>query len=82
MVPTIYGGAETLTSQSVKHLRKHKVFTGCNAAHTFFHVDPHGKASICKVGRDPHVSLDGRCTFIDRAPPHRQPVGSSVVHPL
>ncbi|MGH4003596.1 MAG: radical SAM protein [Pseudonocardiaceae bacterium] len=57
MVPTIYGGAETLPSQSVKHLRKRKVFTGCNAGHTFFHVDPHGKASICKVGRDPQISL-------------------------
>ncbi|MGB6164168.1 MAG: radical SAM protein [Pseudonocardiaceae bacterium] len=57
MVPTIYGGAETLPSQSVEHLRKRKVFTGCNAGHTFFHVDPHGNASICKVGRDPHISL-------------------------
>ncbi|MGH3694556.1 MAG: radical SAM protein [Pseudonocardiaceae bacterium] len=57
MVPTIYGGAETLPSQSVKHLRKRKMFTGCNAGHTFFHVDPHGKASICKVGRDPQISL-------------------------
>ncbi|MGH3800787.1 MAG: radical SAM protein [Pseudonocardiaceae bacterium] len=57
MVPTIYGGAETLPSQSVRHLRKRKVFTGCNAGHTFFHVDPHGKASICKVGRDPQISL-------------------------
>ena len=57
MVPTIYGGAETLPSQSVQHLRKRKTFTGCNAGHTFFHVDPHGKASICKVGRDPQISL-------------------------
>jgi hypothetical protein len=24
---------------------------------THFHVDPHGKASICKVGRDPNVDL-------------------------
>jgi uncharacterized Fe-S cluster-containing radical SAM superfamily protein len=57
MVPTIYGGAETLPSQSAEHLRKRKVFTGCNAGHTFFHVDPHGNASICKVGRDPRISL-------------------------
>ncbi|MGH3941216.1 MAG: radical SAM protein [Pseudonocardiaceae bacterium] len=35
MVPTIYGGAETLPSQSTAHLRKRKVFTGCNAGHTF-----------------------------------------------
>jgi len=55
--PTIYGGAETLPAQSSAHLRARKPFTGCNAGHTFFHVDPHGKASICKVGRDPHVDL-------------------------
>jgi MoaA/NifB/PqqE/SkfB family radical SAM enzyme len=57
MSPTIYGGAETLPSQSVEHLRKRKPFTGCNAGHTFFHVDPHGMASICKIGRDPQISL-------------------------
>ncbi len=59
MVPTIYGGAESLPSQSVEHIRKRRVFTSCNAGHTFFHVDPHGNASICKVGRDPRVSLMG-----------------------
>jgi MoaA/NifB/PqqE/SkfB family radical SAM enzyme len=57
MSPTIYGGAESLPAQSVEHLRKRRPFTGCNAGHTFFHVDPHGMASICKVGRDPHVPL-------------------------
>jgi MoaA/NifB/PqqE/SkfB family radical SAM enzyme len=57
MVPTIYGGAETLPAQSREHLRKRKVFTGCNAGHTFFHVDPHGRASICKVGREPNIPL-------------------------
>ncbi|MBO2455378.1 radical SAM protein [Actinomadura barringtoniae] len=57
MSPTIHGGAETLPSQSVEHLRKRKPFTGCNAGHTFFHVDPHGKASICKIGREPNVDL-------------------------
>lgn len=57
MSPTIYGGDESLPAQSAKHLRQRKVFTGCNAGHTFFHSDPHGKASICKVGRDPHVDL-------------------------
>jgi organic radical activating enzyme len=57
MSPTIYGGAESLPAQSIEHLRKRKPFTGCNAGHTFFHVDPHGKASICKVGRDPQVPL-------------------------
>ncbi|MCO5973351.1 radical SAM protein [Actinoallomurus soli] len=57
MAPTIYGGAETLPAQSVEHLRKRKPFTGCNAGHSFFHVDPHGMASICKIGRDPNIPL-------------------------
>ncbi|MFP3966366.1 radical SAM protein [Actinomadura fulvescens] len=57
MSPTIHGTGETLPSQSVEHLRKRKPFTGCNAGHTFFHVDPFGKASICKIGRDPNVDL-------------------------
>jgi MoaA/NifB/PqqE/SkfB family radical SAM enzyme len=55
--PTIYGGGEVLPAQSVAHLRDRKPFTGCNAGHTFFHVDPHGRASICKVGRDEQISL-------------------------
>ena len=57
MSPTIHGGAETLPSQSAAHLRARKPFTGCNAGHSFFHVDPHGNASICKIGRDPAISL-------------------------
>lgn len=57
MAPTIYGGPESLPAQSVEHLRKRKPFTGCNAGHTFFHLDPHGLASICKVGRDPQIPL-------------------------
>ena len=32
MTPTIYGEAESLPAQSAEHLRKRKVFTGCNAA--------------------------------------------------
>jgi MoaA/NifB/PqqE/SkfB family radical SAM enzyme len=57
MAPTIYGGPESMPAQSVEHLRKRKPFTGCNAGHAFFHVDPHGLVSICKVGRDPQISL-------------------------
>ena len=57
MSPTIYGGAESLSSQSAEHLAKRTPFTGCDAGHAFFHVDPHGMASICKVGRDPQISL-------------------------
>jgi hypothetical protein len=57
MSPTIYGGAESLPAQSQEYLRERKPFTGCSAGHTFFHVDPHGMASICKVGRDPQIPL-------------------------
>ncbi len=57
MSPTIYGGAESLSSQSAEYLTKRTPFTGCDAGHAFFHVDPHGMASICKVGRDPQISL-------------------------
>ena len=55
--PTIYGGGETLPSQAPEHVKPREPFTGCNAGRTFFHVDPFGMASICKVGRDPNVSL-------------------------
>ncbi|MFI1443205.1 radical SAM protein [Streptomyces fructofermentans] len=57
MTPTIYGTGESLTAQSKKHLRMRKPFTGCNAGHTFFHTDPHGMVSICKIGRDDQISL-------------------------
>ncbi|MFE9024379.1 radical SAM protein [Streptomyces sp. NPDC007808] len=55
--PTYSGGAETLPSQSPQHLTQRAPFTGCPAGHTFFHADPHGRASICKIGREPHVNL-------------------------
>lgn len=55
--PTIYGGSDVLTAQSEEHLRARRVFSGCNAGHTFFHADPHGKVSICKVGRDQQIDL-------------------------
>ncbi|MCI3270118.1 radical SAM protein [Streptomyces cylindrosporus] len=57
MSPTIDGDAGPLAAQATDHLRPRSVFKGCNAGHTFFHVDPHGNASICKVGRDPSVNL-------------------------
>lgn len=57
MSPTIYGGAESLPSQSLPHLTTPQPFTGCDAGHTSFHVDPYGRASICKVGREPSIPL-------------------------
>lgn len=55
--PTIHGTGEVLPSQAPEVLRKRKPYTGCNAGITHFHADPHGRASICKVGRDPQVNL-------------------------
>lgn len=57
MSPTIDGDANPLASQSLGDLKPRSVFTGCNAGRTFFHVNPHGNASVCKVGRDPNVNL-------------------------
>jgi MoaA/NifB/PqqE/SkfB family radical SAM enzyme len=57
MSPTIQGTGEPIVLQSQAHLRKRKRFEGCNAGHTFFHADPHGRASICKVGRDDAIPL-------------------------
>jgi MoaA/NifB/PqqE/SkfB family radical SAM enzyme len=57
MSPTIYGGADSLPSQSPEHLTRRKPFTGCDAGHTSFHVNPFGKASICKIGREPNIDL-------------------------
>lgn len=55
--PTIHGTGEVLPAQAPEVLRKRKPYTGCNAGITHFHTDPHGKASICKVGRDPQIDL-------------------------
>ncbi|WP_435208275.1 radical SAM protein [Streptomyces sp. bgisy034] len=55
--PTIHGTAEPLPSQSPEHLTHRAPFTGCPAGVTFFHADPFGRASICKVGRRPNIDL-------------------------
>ncbi|ARF62594.1 MULTISPECIES: radical SAM protein [Streptomyces] len=57
MSPTIDGEANPLATQAKGHIKARSVFTGCNAGRTFFHVNPHGIASVCKVGRDPSVNL-------------------------
>ncbi|WP_328766913.1 radical SAM protein [Streptomyces sp. NBC_00286] len=57
MSPTIDGSGEPLPTQAEDFLRQRKPFTGCNAGHTFFHADPFGVASICKVGREPNIRL-------------------------
>lgn len=55
--PPIHGTDETLPSQSPEHLTQRAPFRGCPAGHTFFHADPFGRASICKVGREPNIDL-------------------------
>lgn len=56
--PTIYGGGEVLPSQATQVLRpKATPYTGCNAGITHYHADPHGLASICKIGRQHQVNL-------------------------
>jgi MoaA/NifB/PqqE/SkfB family radical SAM enzyme len=55
--PTIHGTAEPLPSQSPEYLTNRAPFTGCPAGVTFFHADPFGRASICKVGREPNIDL-------------------------
>ncbi|MCQ4045766.1 radical SAM protein [Streptantibioticus rubrisoli] len=55
--PTYFGTGETLAAQAPGYLNKNEIFKGCPAGHTFFHVDPLGIASICKVGRDQQIPL-------------------------
>jgi hypothetical protein len=55
--PTIHGTAEPLPSQAPQYLTNRAPFTSCPACVTFFHADPFGRASICKVGRDPNIDL-------------------------
>ncbi|MEU0759466.1 radical SAM protein [Streptomyces microflavus] len=55
--PTYTGTPEPLAAQAPGFLDKTSVFKGCPAGHTFFHVDPHGLATMCKVGRDNPVDL-------------------------
>jgi radical SAM protein with 4Fe4S-binding SPASM domain len=38
-------------------MRRHDPYAGCNAGITHFHADPHGKASICKIGREHQIDL-------------------------
>ncbi|MEV7476694.1 radical SAM protein [Streptomyces halstedii] len=55
--PTYSGTPEPLAAQAPGFLDKTSVFKGCPAGHTFFHVDPHGLATMCKVGRENPVDL-------------------------
>ncbi|MEU6057015.1 radical SAM protein [Streptomyces sp. NPDC047097] len=55
--PTYDGSPEPLAAQAPGFLDKSTVFQGCPAGHTFFHVDPHGFATMCKIGRENPINL-------------------------
>ena len=55
--PTYTGTGSTLESQAPGYLDKGAVFTGCPAGNTFFHVDPLGLVTMCKIGRDDPINL-------------------------
>ncbi|GAA2844079.1 hypothetical protein Acy02nite_68830 [Actinoplanes cyaneus] len=55
--PTYTGNGSTLDSQTPGYLDKSAIFQGCPAGHTSFHVDPHGNATMCKVGRENPLNL-------------------------
>ncbi|WP_200306154.1 radical SAM protein [Streptomyces adelaidensis] len=55
--PTYDGQPDPLAAQSTRFLGGDTVFQGCPAGHTFFHVDPFGLATMCKVGRENPVNL-------------------------
>ncbi|WP_229067427.1 hypothetical protein [Actinoplanes sp. DH11] len=55
--PTYSGSASTLDSQTPGYLDKSAIFQGCPAGHTSFHVDPHGNATMCKVGRENPINI-------------------------
>ncbi|GAA0371913.1 radical SAM protein [Streptomyces blastmyceticus] len=55
--PTYAGGPDPLATQAPEYLDKTAVFQGCPAGHAFFHVDPHGRATMCKIGRENPIDL-------------------------
>lgn len=60
MSATIHGTGEPLLVQSTitrKPVSSKPVFDGCGAGVRSFHVDPLGRTSMCKVGRDVFVHL-------------------------
>ncbi|MBB5103039.1 radical SAM protein [Streptomyces spectabilis] len=57
--PTYDGNPEPLAAQAPGFLDKTAIFEGCSAGKAFFHVDPHGLATMCKVGRENPIDLMG-----------------------
>ncbi|MGI5243097.1 radical SAM protein [Dactylosporangium sp. CA-139066] len=46
-----------LESEAPGALDRGGSFDACPAGHTFFHIDPHGLATMCKIGRDNPINL-------------------------
>jgi radical SAM protein with 4Fe4S-binding SPASM domain len=64
LTPTIDGDPAPIALQAPDQLRPRQPFTSCEAGRTFFHVDPNGQATICKIERGLRVNplaegLDG-----------------------
>lgn len=57
LTPTIDGGAAPIAVQAIDQLRPRQPFSSCAAGRTFFHVDPTGQATICKIERGVRVDL-------------------------
>ncbi|MFS0696346.1 hypothetical protein [Streptomyces nitrosporeus] len=55
--PTYTGMPELLAAQAPGFLDKTSLFKGCSAGRAFFHVDPQGLATMCKVSRENPVDL-------------------------
>ncbi|MER6086508.1 radical SAM protein [Streptomyces bluensis] len=55
--PSYDGDKGPLDFQVTEYINREEVFRGCPAGHTFYHLDPFGSATMCKVGRENPINL-------------------------
>lgn len=55
--PSYDGDKSPLDYQVTEYINREEVFRGCPAGHTFYHLDPFGSATMCKVGRENPINL-------------------------
>ncbi|MET8831017.1 radical SAM protein [Streptomyces sp. NPDC004610] len=55
--PSYDGDRGPLDFQAPAFAGREEVFRGCPAGHTFYHLDPFGLATMCKVGRENPIDL-------------------------
>ncbi|MEU5577753.1 radical SAM protein [Streptomyces huasconensis] len=55
--PSYDGDKGPLDFQAAQYINREEVFRGCPAGHTFYHLDPFGNATMCKVGRENPINL-------------------------